>query len=594
MSLVRTLAVALLAAAALAGVARADRNVTEAQLDFVWSRVPVADGSPTPGPRKDAAVGYDVDRDRLILFGGKPFNDETWAFTFSDNTWTRLAEGGPAPEPRFSMVWGMDRPRDRFLITTGEGPGKVHYNDVWAFDLTTDTWSEVATSGTPPSKRYGSGGGTYVFGGDHLFVTHGFRSSRFDDTFVLRLSDDTWSSVTPSSCPFARCLVGAAVHKNNRLTMYGGCGSGGYGPCPARDVWTLDTQADATSPPSRDTSVWREQDGCPGPKMFTAMTLAPGQPEGTDEVRRLLLFGGDGAIHGSGGAGDVGVFHLGTGDWDLLSPGGAERPSVRKQSNLVYIHSNPAQTSASDSVIVLGGSSGGDEMWRLSLAGAAPPTVVRRDCPYYFDLRLFHGLTMFLSWGLLLPIGIFAARFGRHYPNALWFKIHRPVQMLGVVLQTAGFIAIVLDVPVGAFSYQPHSAIGAFVFIVGILQPVNAFFRPHKEAGSEPTRGRVWWERIHLWSGRVALVLGMLNPFGGFQAIGAHSAVVTAYTVWFATYWAAYIGLSLAGEPVRSPAAQVLNEKLLCGKGRLNLGGKITKEQDDSDDAVAMESNEKE
>ena len=38
-----------------------------------------------------------------------------------------------------------------------------------------------------------------VFGGDHLFVTHGFRTSRFDDTFVLRLSDDTWSSVTPSS-----------------------------------------------------------------------------------------------------------------------------------------------------------------------------------------------------------------------------------------------------------------------------------------------------------------------------------------------------------------------------------------------------------
>jgi len=48
--------------------------------------------------------------------------------------------------------------RDRFLISTGEGPGKVFFNDVWQFNLATETWSEIITTGPKPEKRYGASG----------------------------------------------------------------------------------------------------------------------------------------------------------------------------------------------------------------------------------------------------------------------------------------------------------------------------------------------------------------------------------------------------------------------------------------------------
>lgn len=567
-------AAALLALLALVAGPPLPAAAQDANVSFVWDEVVYA-GAESPGNRRDAAVGYDRVRNRLIVFGGQPGpSDETWQFDLATRVWTELATASDAvrPEARFSVVAGMDEARGRFLVTTGEGRGKKHFNDVWAFDLATDTWSEVATSGPKPEVRYGASGGTFVFGADYLIVTHGFASTRFDNTFALRLADDTWESLTPGSCPFKRCLQGGVVTRDNRLTIYGGCGSGGFGPCPAFDAWTLTTQASSGVPPSRDAARWDELDQCPGPRLYTSLQIAPGNPEGTNDPKRLVLFGGAGGIHGSGSSGEVGVLDLADGGWTLLSPAGDAKPSVRRQTNLVYVNHNADSVNASDYVIAYGGNVGGGDMWRLSLDPARPEPSTK-DCPPYFDLRMFHGVTMFLSWGFLLPIGVFVARFGRHWPNTLWFRLHRPLQMVGVVLQLAGFIAAFLMLLVGHFSYQPHSGIGAAVFLFGTAQPINAYFRPHIKPGEEPSKNRRRWEHLHRWAGRACVLLGMLNIFGGLTAIRARNVFVVLYSVWFTAYWAAYIALSLLGEPTRSPAAQWMNEKLLCSKGRLNLGG---------------------
>lgn len=310
--------------------------------------------------------------------------------------------------------------------------------------------------------------------------------------------------------------------------------------------------------------------------MFTSMAVAPGHAAGLSELQRLVVFGGTGAIYGSGGAGEVGVLHLDTGRWTLLRPAAdaasGKRPSVRKQASLVYVNQAENETADGDYTLLFGGSAGGGDMWMLRPRGT-PEDPTTLGCPYVFDLRLFHGVTMFLSWGLLLPIGVAAARFGRHLPNALWFRIHRPVQATGVLLQLAGFIAAMLMVPVGKFSAQPHAGIGALVFLLGILQPVNAFFRPHVEPGKEKSKNRRRWELLHLWSGRVALFLGMLNPFWGLRHIDARNVFRALYAAWFAVYWLFWIVMTLLGEPTRSPSARWLNDKLLCGRFALNLGG---------------------
>ena len=69
---------------------------------------------------------------------------DTWSYDTTTQTWSELSTP-TAPEKRFSMVAGVDQQggRDRFLIALGEGEDKTFYNDVWALDLATDSWSKV-------------------------------------------------------------------------------------------------------------------------------------------------------------------------------------------------------------------------------------------------------------------------------------------------------------------------------------------------------------------------------------------------------------------------------------------------------------------
>lgn len=68
--------------------------------------------------------------------------DDTWLFHVHTAQWQNVA-ANPRPPARFSMVAGVDVRRDRFIITTGEGEDSF-FNDVWALNLRTLSWSEVA------------------------------------------------------------------------------------------------------------------------------------------------------------------------------------------------------------------------------------------------------------------------------------------------------------------------------------------------------------------------------------------------------------------------------------------------------------------
>ena len=56
--------------------------------------------------------------------------------------------------------------------------------------------------------------------------------------------------------------------------------------------------------------------------------------------------------------------------------------------------------------------------------------------------------------------------------------------------------------------------------VIGILQPFNAFFRPHATAAGEvKTTTRRLWEILHKGGGYTAIFLGILNIFGGAQLL---------------------------------------------------------------------------
>ena len=63
------------------------------------------------------------------------------------------------------MVSGLDSRQRRFVIVTGQGSGALFFNDVWAFDLISESWTQLPGQGAVPAVRYGSGGGIFDVGG---------------------------------------------------------------------------------------------------------------------------------------------------------------------------------------------------------------------------------------------------------------------------------------------------------------------------------------------------------------------------------------------------------------------------------------------
>lgn len=154
------------------------------------------------------------------------------------------------------------------------------------------------------------------------------------------------------------------------------------------------------------------------------------------------------------------------------------------------------------------------------------------------DLRQVHGILMVIGWGILIPIGIYVARFEKSWPNALWFQLHRIVQATGFVLFIAGFAVIVhYTRDRKRDHFQPgHPAAGLALTILGIIQMFGGIFRIGKDKAY-----RVQWEYAHRFSGYVILIFAFVMVFTGMNQLGVSQGYVIAYAVWVAVYGAWFV-----------------------------------------------------
>jgi cysteine-rich repeat protein len=119
-----------------------------------WSEVvPTGDGAATwPQGRVGAAMAWDPDRQRIVLFGGKAGDDtnldDTWEY---DGVGWRLIEGQTAPTPRAGHALLYNAARRGMTVLGGMGAGAT--TDTW--ELRGSTWFQVSVT-NPPSDRFGA------------------------------------------------------------------------------------------------------------------------------------------------------------------------------------------------------------------------------------------------------------------------------------------------------------------------------------------------------------------------------------------------------------------------------------------------------
>jgi len=179
--------------------------------------------APGPQAREDHTWTVDPTGSVAYLFGGRDGTtvfDDLWAFDLDDDAWTQVAaDGGPAARFGHEAVWvdGIG------LVFFAGQAGPVFFNDLWAFDPASASWRQLPAAGDVPVARYGS---CAALGPDgRLWISHGFTSdgTRFADTRAYDFESAAWTDETPEgNLPVSRCLHGCWFTADGELALFGG------------------------------------------------------------------------------------------------------------------------------------------------------------------------------------------------------------------------------------------------------------------------------------------------------------------------------------------------------------------------------------
>ncbi|KAF2589696.1 hypothetical protein F2Q70_00041131 [Brassica cretica] len=143
-------------------------------------------------------------------------------------------------------------------------------------------------------------------------------------------------------------------------------------------------------------------------------------------------------------------------------------------------------------------------------------------------VKRIHGLVNTVSWGILMPIGVMAARYMKTYEtlDPTWFYVHVVCQLTGYLAGLLGGLgtAIYMARHTGMRS-TAHTVIGILIFCLGFLQILALKARPGKDH-----KYRTYWNWYHHTVGYVVVVLSVYNIYKGFVILQPGSGWKIAYT----------------------------------------------------------------
>jgi uncharacterized protein (TIGR03437 family) len=229
-----------------------------------WRRIEPNGG--LPPARLGHTLLTDPKRNRLILFGGQArgFFSDVWAYNIADNRWQLLAADNAGPSLRYGHSAVLDPAGDRMIISHGF-TNSGRFDDTWSFDLASNQWRNLTPSGTKPLRRClhhavldEAAQTMYLYGG----CASGAGPCPLGDLWAFNLRTNTWTEVTPSSRPSPRQHYGFSFDsRRNRIVLHGGSGlSDTWLFDPAARLWSQ-LPAQGTGPRSRHQGAYAAERG---------------------------------------------------------------------------------------------------------------------------------------------------------------------------------------------------------------------------------------------------------------------------------------------------------------------------------------------
>ena len=251
-------------------------------------------GKPTgqrPARRSEHGGVFDEASGQLTIFGGSfaipqncnfpvsTFEPETWVYDSACDAWEQIKGDGPPARTRQASVLRTAGEHHEMVLFGGRsrkgtsGPYTMH-DDLWAFDLSTKTWHEIATTSTRPTGRANTTM-VYIPTTDSLLVwggnvsTSGLAYTPVNDIWLFSFKDKAWTAINANGPPSKRLTAGYLYdEKRQRMVVYGGLDETGFFNNAKYfiDLWALElgdgpakwTRIDKASNNKPDGRFWAE------------------------------------------------------------------------------------------------------------------------------------------------------------------------------------------------------------------------------------------------------------------------------------------------------------------------------------------------
>jgi len=125
----------------------------------------------------------------------------------------------------------------------------------------------------------------------------------------------------------------------------------------------------------------------------------------------------------------------------------------------------------------------------------------------------YHAVLMITGF-LLLTTGMLIARYMKR--EQWWLKAHKIIVIPGAIIVISGLLMAIYMVSssTGVHFRVPHAYLGVIIIIFVVMTPILGYAQ--LKSGSRGMKIRT----IHRWSGRIALVLILINLLSGLLLVG--------------------------------------------------------------------------
>jgi hypothetical protein len=194
---------------------------------YTWSLLSTTGEKPTA--RWDHCAVYNSQDHTMVIFGGRNWYlglvfDDLWSLDLSTLAWQKIESYGPSERIGPSAVYV---PGTNSMLVFGGSNEYVdpspynHYNDLWKFDFTAQTWTELSPSGSLPPER-DAHLACYDQTNNRMLIYGGIANYDIvmNDLWSFDLSSLTWTEIFPT---IARCrLSGIYNETSERMIFWGG------------------------------------------------------------------------------------------------------------------------------------------------------------------------------------------------------------------------------------------------------------------------------------------------------------------------------------------------------------------------------------